>query len=60
MTKGGPSDATNVIGLYVYQSAFQYLRMGYAATISVVLFIIIMTLTIIQLRISRTEEVSYQ
>ncbi len=59
MTKGGPSDATNVIGLYVYQNAFQYLRMGYAAAISVVLFIIIMILTLVQLRITRSEEVSF-
>jgi multiple sugar transport system permease protein len=59
MTKGGPSDATNVIGLYVYQSAFQYLRMGYAAAMSVVLFIIIIVLTLIQLRVTRSEEVSY-
>jgi multiple sugar transport system permease protein len=59
MTKGGPSDATNVIGLYVYQSAFQYLRMGYAAAISVVLFIIIIILTLVQLRVTRSEEVSY-
>lgn len=59
MTKGGPSDATNVIGLYVYQSAFQYLRMGYAATISVTLFVIIMGLTLIQLRLVRSEDISY-
>jgi multiple sugar transport system permease protein len=59
MTKGGPSDATNVIGLYVYQSAFQYLRMGYAATISVTLFVIIMGLTLIQLRMVRSEESGY-
>jgi multiple sugar transport system permease protein len=59
MTKGGPSDATNVIGLYIYQNAFSYLRMGYAAAISFILFVIIMTLTLIQLRISRSEDVSY-
>lgn len=59
MTKGGPSDATNVIGLYIFQNAFQYLRMGYAASISVVLFLVILVLTIIQLRVTRTEEVSF-
>jgi multiple sugar transport system permease protein len=59
MTKGGPNDATNVIALYVYQNAFEFLKMGYASALSVILFIIIMTLTLIQLRISRSEEVSY-
>jgi len=59
LTKGGPSDATNVIGLYVYQNAFQYLRMGYAASMSLVIFIIIMVLTLIQLRIVRSEETTF-
>lgn len=59
MTKGGPNDATNVIALYVYQNAFEFQKTGYASALSVILFIIIMTLTLIQLRISRSEEVSY-
>ena len=59
MTKGGPSDTTNVIGLYIFQNAFQYLRMGYAASVSVLLFVVILILTIIQLRVVRSEEVSY-
>jgi multiple sugar transport system permease protein len=59
MTKGGPSDATNVIGLYIYQNAFSYMHMGYAAAISFVLFIIIMVLTLVQFRLTRSEDVSY-
>ena len=59
MTKGGPSDATNVIGLYIYQNAFSYMRMGYAAAISFVLFIIIMVLTLSQFRLTRSEDVSF-
>jgi ABC-type sugar transport system permease subunit len=59
MTRGGPNDATDVIGLYVYQNAFEFQKMGYAAALSVVLFIIIMVLTLIQLKFSRTEDVSY-
>jgi multiple sugar transport system permease protein len=59
MTRGGPNDATDVIGLYVYQNAFEFQKMGYAAALSVVLFVIIMVLTLIQLKFSRTEDVSY-
>ena len=59
MTKGGPSDETNVIGLFIFQNAFQYLRMGYAAAVSVLLFAVILILTVIQLRVARTEEVSF-
>jgi len=59
MTKGGPSDATTVIGLYVYLNGFSYMRMGYAAAVSLVLFAIIMALTLVQLRVGRSEEATY-
>jgi len=59
LTKGGPSDATNVIALYIYQNAFQYLNMGYASALSLVMFVIIMVLTLVQLRIVRSEEGLY-
>ncbi len=59
LTKGGPSDATNVISLYIYYNAFQYQYMGYASAMSIVMFIVIMILTLIQFRIVRSEEISY-
>lgn len=59
MTKGGPSDATNVISLYIYTSAFQYQYMGYASAMSIVMFLFIMVLTLIQFRVVRTEDISY-
>jgi ABC-type sugar transport system permease subunit len=51
MTRGGPSDSTNVIGLYIYQTAFLFQKMGYASAMSVILFVGIMILTGIQFRI---------
>ena len=59
LTKGGPSDATNVISLYIYYNAFQYQYMGYASAMSIVMFVVIMILTLIQFRIVRSEEISY-
>jgi multiple sugar transport system permease protein len=59
MTKGGPSDATNVISLYIYLNAFQYQYMGYAAAISIIMFLFIMVLTLIQFRVIRTEDTSF-
>lgn len=59
LTRGGPSDATNVLSLYIYQSAFSYLRMGAAAAMSLVMVAIIVVLTWSQMRIVRAEEVSY-
>lgn len=52
-TNGGPLGSTNSLVLYVYQLAFQTLpaRMGYGAAITVVLFLIIMLITVIQLNV---------
>lgn len=60
LTEGGPNDATNVIALSVYRLGLKHLQMGKASALSVVMFLIIMTLTIIQLRILRSEEVSFE
>ncbi len=53
MTSGGPGASTTSIVLYIYQTGFQSFQMGYASTLALVVFIVIMILTIIQLRISR-------
>jgi ABC-type sugar transport system permease subunit len=53
MTHGGPVNSTNMLVLYIYQNAFQFFEAGYASTISVVLFLIMIGLTWIQLRSSR-------
>jgi multiple sugar transport system permease protein len=49
---GGPLDSTISVVLYVYQAAFQSLpsEMGYAAAMMVVLFVVILLITIIQLK----------
>lgn len=52
MTRGGPQNATLFMVLYVYDSAFRYFRMGYAATLAWLLFTIIMVVTALQLRIT--------
>lgn len=50
ITNGGPQNATLFYVLYLYRNAFQYLDMGYAAALAWVLFLIIMTLTLIIFR----------
>lgn len=51
--QGGPLNRTLSIALYMYQEAFQRARLGYAAAITVVLFAIILTVTLIQLRLTQ-------
>jgi ABC-type sugar transport system permease subunit len=48
MTEGGPLNATTTPALYLYFEAFRYLRMGYAATIGVVLGVIILIMNVVE------------
>jgi len=53
MTKGGPLDSTRVITYYLYESAFENMKFGYASAIAVFMFALLMTLTLIQFRVSK-------
>lgn len=58
ITKGGPNNATNVPGYYMYQKAFFSNEFGYAAAIGLFLFVICLTVTIINNKFMKsTEEV---
>lgn len=50
---GGPAGSTTTIGFYIYQNAYQWFKMGYAASIAWFLFIIVLALTIFNWRISQ-------
>jgi multiple sugar transport system permease protein len=52
LTQGGPGDSSRSIVMYIYEQAFQRFDMGYAAALSMTLFVIIMILTLIQFRFS--------
>ncbi|MBI1299660.1 ABC transporter permease subunit [bacterium] len=51
MTDGGPLNSTTVIVHQVYINAFQYLRMGYASAMGMILFLFILVLALTNLRI---------
>ena len=48
---GGPLDSTKSAALYIYQKAFTNFDMGVAASASLVLFVIILAVTLVQLRL---------
>jgi len=50
MTKGGPDYATNIMIFKLTQDGFTYFNSGYASAQSVILFVIVCTLTLIQFR----------
>jgi ABC-type sugar transport system permease subunit len=57
MTGGGPADSTRVLPLFIYQTAFEFFKMGRAAAMSVFLFGAVMVFTLLQMRLfARGEE----
>ena len=55
-TKGGPAGATNMLQIYIYDKAFGQFDFGYAATMSLALFVILLAITFVQLRLLRANE----
>ncbi|MBP1988508.1 carbohydrate ABC transporter permease [Paenibacillus eucommiae] len=53
MTKGGPGDATTTLVYYIYQQAFQNYSVGYASSLSAVLFLLVIIVTIVQFAVQK-------
>lgn len=56
MTKGGPNGATNTLVHYIYQSGFTGQKIGYASAASVILFLLILVIFLVQNKILRGKE----
>jgi len=52
MTQGGPNDSTMFYAYYLFNIAFRYFQMGYASALAWILFVIILALTLIQLKLA--------
>ncbi len=48
LTEGGPGTSTTVLVYYLYRQAFEFNEFGYASAISVLLFVIVLALTLLQ------------
>ena len=56
LTRGGPKNQTQTLLLSIYENAFRFANnLGLSAAMSMILFMIILVLTVIQFRILRTE-----
>lgn len=53
MTQGGPANATLTMTYLLYNEAFSTNRFGYASALATILFVIILVLTLLQLRLLR-------
>ncbi|MCC6629070.1 MAG: sugar ABC transporter permease [Chloroflexi bacterium] len=57
MTLGGPGSATTTMSIYIFKQLFEFNRYGYSAALSVLLFLVILALTIVQNRIAASRVV---
>lgn len=55
LTQGGPGYSSTTLVMYIYDEAFSYDDMGYAAAISLMLMLLILVLAVIQLTVFRKE-----
>ncbi|MEV4240942.1 sugar ABC transporter permease [Nocardia sp. NPDC049737] len=54
---GGPETGTYLLGIMLFQNAFGFYEIGYAAALAWVIFAILLVLTLLQLRFARRSEV---
>ena len=50
LTEGGPAGSTTTLSYYIYNHAFVWFNMGYAATISLTLFALVLLITLLNWR----------
>lgn len=54
MDSGAASSAALFYVVYLFRQAFEFLNMGYASAMAWVLFVVILIITVIQLRVSKS------
>jgi multiple sugar transport system permease protein len=56
MTGGGPYGRTRVLVQYIYETGFTYFKMGYASAMSILLFLIILVISIVQFSLAKGNQ----
>ena len=55
LTRGGPGNATEIIGIYIYNRAFKFFDIGLGSAASVILLVILLALGIYYVRLMREQ-----
>ena len=55
-TQGQPANASNVLPLYIYKTGFSEFDFGYAVTMSMALFVLLLAITFMQMRMMRANQ----
>jgi ABC-type sugar transport system permease subunit len=59
MTRGGPFGSTELVGTLSYRVAFEFGELGYAATMGIVLVVIILTVAVILNKVLKRDALEY-
>lgn len=55
LTRGGPRDASETLGLYTYRTGFSYTDMGYAMALSILILVTVAAISAVYVRLLRRE-----
>jgi multiple sugar transport system permease protein len=55
LTRGGPGNATELLGIYIYNQGFRYFELGYGSAATLVLLVLSLALAYIYLRAMRVK-----
>ena len=55
LTGGGPGDSTTFVIQYIYETGFEKMKVGYSSACSMVLFVVLLILSIIQNKLNKED-----
>lgn len=55
LTRGGPGNATELLGIYVYNQGFQYFELGFGSAAAMIMLVISLLLALVYVRLMRVE-----
>ena len=58
LTGGGPGTATQILGIYIYQTSFRFFQLGYGSAAAVVTLLIALALGLVYVRALQTESLA--
>lgn len=56
LTDGGPQNSTNTLVYLMYSAGFTQYQVGYASAIAVIFFIIVLVISILQMKVTNSQE----
>lgn len=55
LTRGGPGNATELLGIYIYNQGFQFFELGYGSAAAMVMLVISLFIALIYMRMMRVD-----